>query len=77
MQTDIIDIVVHIDETLEHSRLATIEEGLRRLDGVVSVCNQENKPHLLVATFNLAKINAHDILAYVIAQGVHAELTGL
>lgn len=77
MQSDIIDIIVHIDETLDHSRLGKIEEGLRALDGIVSICHQENKPHMIVATFNLAKLGAHDILAYVTAQGVHAELVGL
>lgn len=75
--TDIVDIVVHIDETLQPARLADIEEKLRNLDGVISVSHQENTPHLMVAKFNLAKLHAQDILAHVKAQGVHAELSGL
>lgn len=77
MPTDIVDIIVHIDETLEPARLGEIEARLRRLEGIVSICHQENKPHMIVATFNLAKLGAQDILANVRAEGVHAELSGL
>jgi hypothetical protein len=77
MQNDLADITVHIDETLDPSRLGKIEEGLHGLDGVVSACHQEDKPHLMVVTFNLAKLGAHDILTHVTGHGVHAELIGM
>lgn len=77
MNIDLTDVTVHIDETLDASRLTGIEEGVRGLDGVVSVSHLENRPHLKVVAFNLAKIDARAILAHVVAQGVHAELIGL
>lgn len=77
MNIDLTDVTLHIDETLDASRLTSIEDGLRGLDGVVSVSHLENRPHLKIVAFNPAKLNARAVLAQVIAHGVHAELIGL
>ncbi|MGE5027851.1 MAG: ATP-binding protein [Betaproteobacteria bacterium] len=77
MPNDLADITVHIDEALDFSRLGKIEEDLLGLDGVVSACHREDKPHLVVVAFNLEKLGAHDILTHVKSQGVHAELIGM
>jgi len=77
MNINLADVTVHIDETLDASRLASIEEGLRGLDGVVSVSHLENRPHLKIVAYNPAKVDARAVLAHVTAHGVHAELIGL
>ena len=47
------------------------------IDGVVSVHNPDNRPHLAVVEYNPDKTNSQAILSSVMAKGVHAELIGL
>ncbi|NOR26286.1 MAG: ATP-binding protein, partial [Desulforhopalus sp.] len=37
MDTNLTDVILHIDEDLDNEQRETIEESLRALDGVVSV----------------------------------------
>ena len=71
------DVVVHIDETLPGDRRADIETRIRSLDGVISVHNPDDRPHLAVVQYNPEKASSGGILDLVRQQGVHAELIGL
>lgn len=71
------DITLHIDENLSAEQRGTIEEGLRALDGVVSVHNSDRTPHLTVVGYNHSVTDSQRILKRVTDQGVHAELIGL
>lgn len=77
MDIQLADVTVHIDQTLEREDRARIEDGLRAIDGVVSVHNPDERPHLAVIEYNPDKTNSQAILSSVMAQGVHAELIGL
>ncbi len=77
MDIQLADVVVHIDQTLGVEERAGIEDGLRAIDGVVSVHNPDKRPHLAVVEYNPNKTNSQAILSTVMAQGVHAELVGL
>ena len=77
MDIQLADVTVHIDQTLEREGRARIEDGLRAIDGVVSVHNPDERPHLAVVEYNPDKTNSQAILSSVMAQGVHAELIGL
>jgi hypothetical protein len=77
MSTDIVDVVVHIDETLAPDQLKTIEDHIHKISGVVSACNRDNQPHLISVTYNPERVNSHEILENVVREGVHAELVGL
>ncbi len=77
MNINLVDITLHIDENLSTEQRQTIEESLRALDGVISVHNSENTPHLTIVQYNPDKINSRGILNRVTDQGVHAELIGL
>ena len=77
MDIQLADVVVHIDQTLERDRRAQIEEELRAIDGVVSVHNPDDRPHLAIVEYNPDKTNSAAILSTVTTQGVHAELIGL
>ena len=77
MSTNIADVVVHIDDTLPLDQLKTIEDHIHKMGGVVSACNQDDKPHLISVTYNPEKVKSHDILVKVESEGVHAELVGL
>ena len=77
MDIQLADIVVHIDEALEPERRSEIEAQLRTIDGVVSVNNPDEKPHLAIVEYNPDKTSSAVILNTVMDQGVRAELVGL
>ena len=77
MNTNLADVVVHVDETLRHDRLKTIESHIHEMGGVVSACNQDDQPHLICVVYNPEKVGSYDILEKVQTEGVHAELVGL
>ena len=77
MDIQLTDVVVHIDQTLERERRSEIEEQLRAIDGVVSVHNPDDRPHLAIVGYNPDRTSSAAILNRVTVQGVHAELIGL
>ena len=77
MDIQLADVVVHIDQTLERERRTDIEEQLRAIDGVVSVHNPDDKPHLAIVGYNPEKTSGAVLLNTVTVQGVHAERVGL
>jgi hypothetical protein len=54
-----------------------MENVLRAIEGVVSVHNPNDRPHLYVVEYNPEKTGSAAILGAVTAQGVVAELIGL
>jgi hypothetical protein len=77
MDIQLADVVVHIDQTLERGRRTEIEEQLRAIDGVVSVHNPDDRPHLAIVEYNPDKTTSAAILNTITIQGIHAELVGL
>jgi len=77
MNTNIADVVVHIDETLPLDQLKTLEDHIHKMGGVVSACNRGDRPHLISVTYNPELVKSHDILLKVESEGIHAELVGL
>jgi len=77
MDIQLADVVVHIDQTLERGRRTEIEDQLRAIDGVVSVHNPDDRPHLAIVEYNPEKTSSAVILNTVTIQGVRAELVGL
>ena len=77
MDIQLADVTIHVDESLEPARRAEIEQKLRAIDGVVSVHNPDNKPHLAVVEYDPQKVRSEVLLQAVRAENVHAELIGL
>jgi hypothetical protein len=77
MNIQLADVTVHIDQTLDPERRSHIEDALRAVDGVISVHNPDDRPHLSVVEYNPDKTSSAAILTAVTTQGVHAELIGL
>jgi hypothetical protein len=77
MNIQLADVTVHIDETLGREERTRIEDSLRALEGVVSVHNPDERPHLAVVGYNPEKTGSANILSTITAQGVRAELIGL
>lgn len=77
MNIPIVDVVVHIDETLDRQRRSRIEDNLRAMDGVVSIRNPDDRPHLILIAYNPDKTSSAAILRTVTNEGLHAELIGM
>ena len=77
MNIQLADVTVHMDQTLDRERRNLIEDELRAIDGVVSVHNPDDRPHLAVIEYNPDRTSSAVILNTVNVQGVHAELIGL
>jgi cell division protein FtsX len=77
MGKDTADVTVHIDETLEHSKLQEIADEIRKIDGVDSVSFHDDKPHLMIVQYDPNQTDSSSIHQTVTATGVHAELLGL
>lgn len=71
------DVLIHIDKTLDHEGLAAMTKMIAGIAGVASAEGHDAKPHLVIVTYDPAKVHATDILAAVKAQGSNAELIGL
>lgn len=77
MNTNLADVIVHIDETLPRDQLQTIEDHIHKMGGVVSACNRDDQPHLITVVYDPEQVKSHDILVGVENEGIHAELVGL
>jgi hypothetical protein len=77
MNVQLADVMVHIDQNLSPEQRSLIEMTLRAMDGVVSVHNPDDRPHLSVIEYVPEKTSSQAILSAVTGRGVHAELVGL
>lgn len=77
MRNSLSDVVLHIDETLPLDQVKTLEDHIHKMGGVVSACNQDDQPHLVLVTYDPGKVKSHDILVKVESEGIHAELVGM
>jgi copper chaperone CopZ len=77
MDIHLADVTIHVDENLDVTKRAEIEQKLRAIDGVVSVHNPDDKPHLAVVEYDPNKVNSTALLEVVKDEGVHAQLVGL
>lgn len=77
MDIQIVDVTLHIDQTLDSAARNKIGDALRAVEGVISVHNPDDRPNLSVVGYNPDKTNSAAILEAVRAQGVDAELIGM
>ncbi len=74
---DIVDMIVHVNETIPAERMHELEDVVRTDACVISACSPNDNPHLLMGTYNPACTNSGNVLNMIQAQGVHANLVGL
>lgn len=77
MDIQLADLMIHIDEQLSSDRREAVEVALRAVEGVVSVRNPEDRPHLTLIAYRPDQTTSAALLARVKAEGVTAELVGL
>ena len=74
---DIVDMMIHVDETIPAERMHELEEVVRTDACVISACTSHENSHMLMVTYNPACTTSGNVLNMVQAQGVHANLVGL
>jgi hypothetical protein len=74
---DIVDMIVHVDETIPAEKMHELEDAVRTDACVISACSSNENRHMLLVTYNPACTSSGKVLNMVQAQGVHAELVGL
>jgi len=77
MDISVVDMIVHVNETVPAERMRELEDVLRTDPCVISACSSNDNPHLLMVTYNPACTSSGNILNMIQAQGVHANLVGL
>lgn len=77
MDISIVDMMVHVEETLPPERMHELEDAVRRDACVISACTSHSDPHLLMVTYNPDCTTSTSVLGTVQAEGVHAELVCL
>jgi hypothetical protein len=77
MDIKLVDVTVHIDETVDHAKREQIGDSLRLMDGVVAAVSHDERPHLMIVEYDPDRVSSQAILAQVRSAGVHAELVGL
>jgi Glu-tRNA(Gln) amidotransferase subunit E-like FAD-binding protein len=75
MQT--VDVIIHVDETIDHDKRMEIAGMVRAHAGVAGVTHHDEKPHLMIVKYDPQAVTAHALLDVVLGKGVHAELVGL
>jgi hemerythrin superfamily protein len=73
----LVDVIVHLDETLDKKQREALVDHVRQEDGVVSVALREKTTHLMIVEYIPDVTSSAKILKRVTDQGVHAELAGL
>lgn len=73
---DMADVVIHINESVDHDRRTEIADMIRNHKGVMGVAHHDEKPHLLIVEFNPDEVHAKELLQVALDQGVHAQLVG-
>ena len=77
MSDNTVDVTVHIDETLDHTRLQMVAERVRKGFGISSAVFHDTRPHFLIVRYDPAQSDSHAVRRLITEQGVHAELIGL
>ena len=73
---DMADVVIHINESVDHDSRTSIADAIRKHPGVMGVAHHDEKPHLLIVEFNPDQVHAKELLQVALDKGVHAQLVG-
>ena len=77
MDTKMVDVTIHIDETTRHDEREDLKSCLLNMDGVMAAASHDEKPHLMVIEYNPDMVDSTEFLDVVKQQGLHGELIGL
>jgi len=74
---NICDVMIHINESLSKEARASLENKMRKVEGVVSPGFNEGKEHLLLIAYNSETTNTTILLEKAREAGYTAQLVGM
>ena len=74
---NICDVMIHINESLSKEARASLENKMRKVEGVVSPGFNEGKEHLLLIAYNSEKTNTTILLEKAREAGYTAQLVAM
>ena len=77
MSNNMVDVTLHIDETLPHSARESLRDKFLAYEGVLAAAYHDKQPHLMVIEYDPDVTGSSEFIALANEQGVHAELIGL
>lgn len=77
METKMVDITLHIDETTTHADREALRDRMLAQQGVMAASFHDDKPHLMIVEYNPDAIDSARLVTIAKEAGVHAALVGL
>ena len=77
MDPKLVDITMHIDQSLQQVDLEMLRDSLLRTKGVMAADYHRQAPHLMIIGYDPDKIQAMEFIRIAQQKGIHAELLGL
>lgn len=74
---NISDVMIHINESLSEEVRTSLENTLRKVEGVITPRFNAGKEHLLVVAYDTEKTNTAALLEKARAAGYTAQLVGM
>ncbi|MFO8024909.1 hypothetical protein [Thiohalophilus sp.] len=71
------DIMIHVNETLPAAERGALEDQLRQVEGVIAPRFSEDKPHLLLVSYDADVADTARLLGQVESSGYSAQLVGM
>lgn len=72
-----VEVVIHVDESLDDARRASLASNLQSRDGVEKARFTPGRDHLMVIDYDANKLNTSDVLGFVKEENLGAELIGI
>ena len=72
-----VEVVIHVDETLNEEQQASLVSNLQERDGVEKARFTTGRDHLMVIDCDSNKLQTTDVLGYIKQNNVNAELIGI
>lgn len=77
MSSNLNEVMLHLEETLDDDALRRLEEGVRQDAGVVSVGHNPDNAHMIMVVYDSETTRAASLLHSFQERGLHAQVVGL
>ena len=77
MSSNLNEVVLHLQETLDDEALSRLEDGMRQDAGVVSVGHNPGNAHMIMVVYDSETTHAASLLHTFQERGLHAQVVGM
>ena len=77
MSSNLNEVMLHLQETLDDDALLQLEEGVRQDRGVVSVGHNPDNSHMIMVVYDSETTRAASLLHTFQERGLHAQVVGM